>query len=59
MSKPNPCQKEACDIQSCLQKNNYSDAKCIDFINKLADCCLQLREKGEDSPVCPKKISKK
>ena len=37
----NPCQKLACKIQECLQKNNYSQVKCnyaVDDYNK----CMKL-----------------
>ena len=34
-----PCKQEACDIQSCLKRNNFQEEKCLDTIDKLKDCC--------------------
>ncbi|KAL6942537.1 hypothetical protein ACO0QE_003715 [Hanseniaspora vineae] len=35
-----PCLKQACKIQDCLQKNSYSEDKCKKHIKKLYACCL-------------------
>ena len=35
-----PCKKQACKIQDCLQKNSYSEEKCKIDIQKLYECCL-------------------
>ncbi|XP_021756381.1 cx9C motif-containing protein 4-like [Chenopodium quinoa] len=41
MAQPSkePCKKQACDIQSCLSKNNFNPKNCIDVILKLQKCC--------------------
>lgn len=41
--KKDPCQKQACDIQYCLQKNNYQEAKCTREVQALVDCCRKWR----------------
>ena len=32
--KVDPCQKRACELQECLQKNNYQEEKCADAIKR-------------------------
>ncbi|KAI8994982.1 hypothetical protein BDB01DRAFT_846963 [Pilobolus umbonatus] len=49
-----PCQKFACAIQDCLQRNNYQEDKCRVYINKLSECCKDLKLKGGKSACCPK-----
>lgn len=51
--KKDPCQKKACDIQFCLQKNNYQESKCNREILALVECCLKWRN---ESPVVCKGI---
>ncbi|XP_020680281.1 cx9C motif-containing protein 4, mitochondrial [Dendrobium catenatum] len=34
-----PCKKEACDIQSCLTKNNFNPQRCLKVIEMLQACC--------------------
>lgn len=48
--KADPCQKFACDIQTCLAKNNYQEAKCAYELRKLVECCTKW--KGESFKVC-------
>ncbi|XP_003342238.2 cx9C motif-containing protein 4 isoform X4 [Monodelphis domestica] len=50
MSQKDPCQKQACDIQKCLQANNYMESKCEAVIQELRRCCAQY-PKGR-SVVC-------
>jgi len=38
-SKEDPCQKPACQLQVCLQKNNYQEEKCQKVLQSLVDCC--------------------
>lgn len=39
-SKPvDPCQKEACQIQACLQANNYKEARCEHVLQAMRKCC--------------------
>ncbi|GMH14996.1 hypothetical protein Nepgr_016837 [Nepenthes gracilis] len=34
-----PCKRQACDIQTCLSKNNFNSQKCLHVIEKLDTCC--------------------
>ncbi|KAG6471909.1 cx9C motif-containing protein 4, mitochondrial [Zingiber officinale] len=34
-----PCKKEACNIQSCLSKNNFDSKRCMKVIRLLQICC--------------------
>ncbi|KAI9284972.1 hypothetical protein BC943DRAFT_325129 [Umbelopsis sp. AD052] len=54
------CMKEACAIQSCLEKNQYQEKRCQDVIDKLRACCEKLLDEGGSSPSCPaQKFGKK
>ncbi len=33
------CKKYACQLQYCLQANDYMESKCVSAINKLIKCC--------------------
>ena len=48
--KPDPCQRYACRIQDCLQKNNYQESKCVKFIKDLEECCKKFA--GKSPTVC-------
>jgi hypothetical protein len=37
----------ACDIQSCLQRNNYNDAKCHSYVEALYRCCDKMYRDAE------------
>ncbi|XP_045852361.1 cx9C motif-containing protein 4 isoform X2 [Meles meles] len=50
MPQKDPCQKQACEIQKCLQANNYMEAKCQAVIQELRKCCARY-PKGR-SLVC-------
>ncbi|KAF6090216.1 C-X9-C motif containing 4 [Phyllostomus discolor] len=50
MLQKDPCQKQACEIQKCLQANNFRDSKCQAVIQELRKCCARYR-KGR-SLVC-------
>ncbi|XP_059105956.1 cx9C motif-containing protein 4 [Peromyscus eremicus] len=50
MPQKDPCQKQACEIQKCLQANNYMESKCQAVIQELRKCCAQY-PKGR-SLVC-------
>ncbi|XP_077163447.1 cx9C motif-containing protein 4 isoform X2 [Paroedura picta] len=39
MSQKDPCQKEACEIQKCLQANNYMESKCEAVLKEMRKCC--------------------
>ena len=45
-----PCQKYACELQVCLQKNNYQENKCQEAITRLVKCCHIWRQ--ESFKVC-------
>ncbi|KAF4598977.1 hypothetical protein EYR38_007390 [Pleurotus pulmonarius] len=54
--KPDPCQPEACDLQSCLGKNTYALEKCDKHLKRLYLCCQNMYREGEDkaqSTACP------
>lgn len=40
--KKEPCQKQACAIQSCLKANNYQEEKCLEAIEAMKNCCAKL-----------------
>ncbi|XP_037055273.1 cx9C motif-containing protein 4 isoform X1 [Peromyscus leucopus] len=50
MPQKDPCQKQACEIQKCLQANNYMESKCQAVIQELHKCCARY-PKGR-SLVC-------
>ncbi|XP_008281321.1 cx9C motif-containing protein 4 [Stegastes partitus] len=39
MPLKDPCQKQACAIQHCLQANKYNESKCEDVIREMRRCC--------------------
>ncbi|KAF7225607.1 cx9C motif-containing protein 4 [Nothobranchius furzeri] len=39
MPEKDPCQKQACAIQKCLQANNYSESLCENVIREMRRCC--------------------
>ncbi|XP_029786483.1 cx9C motif-containing protein 4 [Suricata suricatta] len=50
MPQKDPCQKQACEIQKCLQANNYMESKCQAVVQELRKCCARYA-KGR-SLVC-------
>ncbi|KAK7130671.1 hypothetical protein R3I94_015970 [Phoxinus phoxinus] len=48
MSQKDPCQKQACAIQKCLQANKYIERRCEDVIRDMRKCC----EVHESSVCC-------
>ena len=42
--KDTSCQKEACNLQACLQARNYDKENCMKFIEALNDCCIRARK---------------
>ncbi|KAL3846577.1 hypothetical protein ACJMK2_017553 [Sinanodonta woodiana] len=44
-----PCQKEACEIQKCLQAHNYKESACKDVLEAMRKCCENFRS---DSKCC-------
>ncbi|XP_065499104.1 cx9C motif-containing protein 4 [Caloenas nicobarica] len=41
MSQKDPCQKQACEIQKCLQANNYMESKCETVLQEMRKCCAR------------------
>ncbi|XP_024054953.1 cx9C motif-containing protein 4 isoform X1 [Terrapene carolina triunguis] len=41
MPQKDPCQKQACEIQKCLQANNYLEARCEAVLQEMRRCCAQ------------------
>ncbi|XP_068193608.1 cx9C motif-containing protein 4 [Antennarius striatus] len=39
MPQKDPCQKQACAIQTCLQANKYVESMCEDLIREMRRCC--------------------
>ncbi|XP_029014021.1 cx9C motif-containing protein 4 [Betta splendens] len=39
MPQKDPCQKQACAIQKCLQANKYVESMCADVIAVMRRCC--------------------
>ncbi|XP_034750786.1 cx9C motif-containing protein 4 [Etheostoma cragini] len=39
MPHKDPCQKQACAIQQCLQANKYVESVCQDVIREMRRCC--------------------
>ncbi|GBB91596.1 hypothetical protein RclHR1_00190009 [Rhizophagus clarus] len=54
-----PCLREACQIQTCLQNNNYQESRCQKVIEELFKCCEELIKSGGESPSCSKIVKKK
>ncbi|CAM6109795.1 unnamed protein product [Calypogeia fissa] len=43
---PEPCSRHACDIQTCLVKNDFQHERCIYEISKLQKCCEKIEYKS-------------
>ncbi|XP_070807890.1 cx9C motif-containing protein 4 isoform X1 [Pituophis catenifer annectens] len=39
MAAKDPCKKHACEIQKCLQANNYLESKCEAVFQEMRRCC--------------------
>ncbi|XP_040047857.1 cx9C motif-containing protein 4 [Gasterosteus aculeatus] len=39
MPQKDPCQRQACAIQQCLQANRYQESMCEDVIREMRRCC--------------------
>ncbi|XP_076436001.1 cx9C motif-containing protein 4-like [Babylonia areolata] len=42
--KADPCQKQACEIQKCLQAHKYQESQCEDVINAMLQCCAKFQD---------------
>ncbi|CAH2351540.1 cx9C motif-containing protein 4, mitochondrial [[Candida] railenensis] len=54
-----PCKREACIIQDCLNANGYKEAKCAKAIDNLYICCKKFYENNgtrtdQTTTCCPK-----
>ncbi|XP_019731368.1 cx9C motif-containing protein 4 [Hippocampus comes] len=49
MPAKDPCKKQACAIQACLQANKYVESMCADVIDDMRRCC---RIYGANSLCC-------
>ncbi|XP_015988963.1 cx9C motif-containing protein 4 [Rousettus aegyptiacus] len=68
MLRKDPCQKQACEIQKCLQANDYRESKCQAVIQELRKCCARYPrgrslvcsgfENEEAEKLTPKSASK-
>lgn len=38
-NEQDPCKKFACQLQYCLQANNYNEIKCKQILLQLIKCC--------------------
>uniref|UniRef100_UPI00358F84B7 cx9C motif-containing protein 4 isoform X4 n=1 Tax=Myxine glutinosa TaxID=7769 RepID=UPI00358F84B7 len=43
-TKRDPCKKQACAIQKCLQENNFQQDRCGRAINEMIRCCAKLSQ---------------
>ncbi|KAL2101184.1 hypothetical protein ACEWY4_002945 [Coilia grayii] len=50
MPQKDPCQKQACEIQKCLQANKYIESRCADVIEAMRKCCAA--HSGKESVCC-------
>eukprot|EP00250_Pteridium_aquilinum_P012374 c20689_g1_i2 orf=326-520(+) len=41
-----PCSQEACDIQTCIKKNDYVLERCFGVIEALQACCEKCNSKS-------------
>ncbi|WVQ84248.1 hypothetical protein IAT38_006400 [Cryptococcus sp. DSM 104549] len=62
MAPPQDCQAEACNIQSCLTRNNYDESRCQSYVEALYRCCSEMYKTAErdgskvpESTACPLK----
>ncbi|KAM4535382.1 cx9C motif-containing protein 4 [Fundulus heteroclitus] len=49
MPQKDPCQKQACAIQKCLQANKYLESLCEEVIRDMRRCC---EAQGGNSVCC-------
>ncbi|KAJ7675626.1 hypothetical protein DFH06DRAFT_1034512 [Mycena polygramma] len=51
-----PCQAEACALQTCLNKNTYRPELCDERLRALYTCCQKMYDtsgSGTTSTACP------
>ena len=46
-----PCQRQACAIQTCLTKNKFQEEKCHVELEQMIECCKTLGKDG-NSYIC-------
>ncbi|KAJ2617298.1 hypothetical protein H4S08_000399 [Coemansia sp. RSA 1365] len=59
MSDKPACQDEACQLQDCLWKNDFQEARCKRTLQALEKCCNELLDNGGSSRCCPSRKSNK
>lgn len=42
-----PCLKYACELQKCLQANDYKEELCTKIMEDMLTCCEKWKEKAE------------
>ncbi|XP_022238423.1 cx9C motif-containing protein 4-like [Limulus polyphemus] len=42
-----PCQKQACAIQKCLQENNYNEDACQYVVEAMRHCCKKFYDNSK------------
>ena len=50
------CQKFACMIQDCLERNRQDQSKCQKEIDLIVNCCYKLHQMGKKSVCCGQEI---
>ena len=60
----NPCKPLACDIQACIQRNQYQQERCDHLGRKLYECCAAYYERHGRDKACvscprPDKVDQK
>ncbi|GFZ50479.1 hypothetical protein JCM24511_08236 [Saitozyma sp. JCM 24511] len=53
MGAPQDCQGEACAIQDCLSKHNYSESACQSYVESLYKCCDRMYREAEKRGKSP------
>jgi len=46
-TKTRPCQKEACAIQFCLQREKYDQDRCQSYIEAYEQCLIKYGQKQQ------------
>ncbi|EPY52464.1 hypothetical protein SPOG_05286 [Schizosaccharomyces cryophilus OY26] len=48
------CQKEACNLQNCIQRHQYNQSKCEEYVDSLLKCCNSwYSQKGSENKEPP------
>lgn len=41
-----PCKKNACRIQDCLERNNFQEKFCLNVLEEMRQCCLKWHKES-------------